>query len=91
MLGFVKIKACHGSVLVGRPIDFCFGDPRPGLTHEIVRGWGATRPAYHSFNFSRPDPARPITFSKSSALPGPAHHIGSEAHDARAPYGPAHQ
>ena len=34
-------------------------------------------------------PARPIEFQIISAQPGPAHVIRSEAHETRAPYGPA--
>ena len=68
------------TTLVGRgpdrPIELSSDGLQPG-------------PAHHMFKLLRPGPARPIRFSNVSAWPslaqpGPAHDIGSEAHETRA-------
>ena len=43
--------------------------------YKVYISWSAARPGPLNLQMMGHDPARPITFSKVSALPGPAHHI----------------
>ena len=55
----------------------------------LLRVLAAVR--HQVFHFSRPGPTRPIIFSKVSARPGPAYHMGARPIRTWALYGPARQ
>ena len=67
-------------------IELTSHGPRPGLAHQISRGWGAARSGPSIFQRMGLGPARPIKISEDGPRPDPAHHIFNFSRP-----GPAHQ
>ena len=102
LVGQPIIFSCRGP-RPGPAHQVFFYGLRPGPARRFFRGLATARPGPSNFFEDGPWPgpaqlvnffrgwaaARSIEFQVTSARPGPAHDIRSEAHETRASYGPA--